>query len=281
MNAMLPKVFATCAVIVALAAPAAATSSAVWGTAQATTPPSPSGTQPPEIIHVVSHELCSALRSRIGPAIGMILQNDQTIAKGPGLFTEYNKAVQTQSDDARSIALLRLSNLVGPIAENIIAIKNQLSDPRFFPPRPQSDGQAQSLALRQKLLTALGSQETSLDIINGFVETQNLADLQHRDEGLIRSLAQPDFGNQASPTPDPFVEPNQPGLAGIAPQEPGYVNPATIPGLTVGYNTTTRLRDALEYMRKETNTRENAAGAAVTQAVVACGGQNPGATPTP
>ena len=47
---------------------------------------------PPTIYHVVTRPLCAQLHDRIAPAIGMILQNDTTIKKGPNYFKEYNAA---------------------------------------------------------------------------------------------------------------------------------------------------------------------------------------------
>ena len=266
---------------IALTAPNASAAGAAPTPAPATSVPTP----PPEIYHVISRPLCTALRKRIGPAVGMILQNDQTIKKGPPLFGDYNWAEGYGTDASRNLTLMRMSNLVGPLANNIIAIKNQLSDPELFPTHPQTADQQAAVDLKNKLLNALGPQETSLDIINGFVETQNLADLQHRDEGLIKSMSQPDVNTiQGTATPGPFQNKDQAGINGAEP-DPYFIDPAQVPGLTLGYNTTTRLRDALQWTEKETATRETTAAQAMTTAIRSCGGQVPGsepaATPTP
>ena len=54
-------------------------------------------------------------------------QNDENIAKGVPLFAQYNTANGDKSDAARNIALLRMENLVSPLANNSIAIQQALN----------------------------------------------------------------------------------------------------------------------------------------------------------
>src|SRR6202050_2291678 len=109
--------------------------------------PTPTATPPPQIYRVVGRPLCSELRQRIKPAIGMIMENDATIRKSPELFKQYNTASLYGSDPAagqsgpggmdpggssngtQEIALLGLENLIRPIANNIIAIQTVLDSP--------------------------------------------------------------------------------------------------------------------------------------------------------
>src|ERR1700678_3313707 len=64
--------------------------------------PTPSATPPPQIDRVVSRPLCSELRQRIKPAIGMIMENDATIRKSPDLFKQYNSASLNGGDPVGS-----------------------------------------------------------------------------------------------------------------------------------------------------------------------------------
>jgi hypothetical protein len=247
---------------------------------QASPHPSPAATQPPEIYHVITRPLCTALRKRIGPSIGMILQNDRTISKGPQLFKDYNFAYGNKEEGARNIALLRMENLVGPLANNIIAIKKQLDDPELFPAVPQNDDQVKALKMKDQLLKAVATQEAALDVINGFVQTQQMGDLQHADEALIKSIS--DNGEirgqqSALQTPDPLY--HQSDYAGIAPDKYS-IDPATLPGLTLGYNPVTRLHDALTWTQDETKSREDTAAVSVTNAAHECGA-GAAATPSP
>lgn len=251
--------------------------------ARAQTPPPPShlGTPPPEITHVYSRPLCTALRKRVGPSIGMMLQNDRTIAKSPQLFKDYNTAYGNKEEGARNIALLRMENLVSPIANNIIAIKKQLADSELFPAAAQNADQATALKMKDQLLKALATQEAALDVINGFVQTQQMGDLQHADEALIKSISQSSDIKSSNPspfdTPDPMYHDSN--YAGLKP-DAHTIDPATLPGLTLGYNPVTRLHDALTWTQGETKSREDVAAETVTKVAQVCGaGAN--ATPSP
>ena len=71
--------------------------------------PTPSATPPPQIYRVVSRPLCSELRQRIKPAIGMIMENDATIRKSPDLFKQYNTASLYGGDPASAHACTALA----------------------------------------------------------------------------------------------------------------------------------------------------------------------------
>ena len=89
------------------------------------------------------------------------------------------------------MALQGMENLIRPIANNIIAIQTVLDSPelRTGTGRPEDDQRLQ--AIREKLLKALAAQNASLDIISGFVDTQQMADLQHAGEAYINSITSP------------------------------------------------------------------------------------------
>ena len=268
--------------------------------AVAATPATPAPTPPPQIYRVVSRPLCSELHEHIAPAIGMMLQNDTTIKKSPELFKQYNMASLYGSDPAtaadprqrvpgdpgggtsnpaQSMALLSMENLIRPIANNIIAIQTLLDSPQLLhgSGRPEDDQQLK--AIRDKLLHALAMQNASLDIISGFVDTQQMADLQHSGQEYIGAMTSPDSQHAASATPAPnplTVNPNIPGL----PQNPYNIELATIPGLTLGYNPVTRLIGGLDWTIDQTATRENDAAKAVMSSAALCGNiPTPGPSP--
>jgi len=251
---------------------------------------------PPTIYQVVTRPLCAQLHDRIAPAIGMMLQNDSTIRKGPDYFKEYNtgslygSGPSTKSDPVNSdpgsgtsnssqnIALLGMENLIRPIANNIIAIQTLLDSPQLTQGTGQKDDDKRLGEIRAKLLHALAAQSASLDIISGFVDTQQMADLQHAGEGYISSISSPDSRNASISTPAPNPLEANPNYAGLAPN-PYAIDPASIPGLTLGYNPVTRLQGALTWTISEAQTRENEAAKAVMASAVLCGNAQP--TPTP
>lgn len=251
---------------------------------------------PPTIYHIVTRPLCAQLHDRIAPAIGMMLQNDTSIKKGPGYFKQYNlgglygSGPSTRNDPVSSdpgngtsnmsqnIALLGMENLIRPIANNIIAIQTMLDSPQLTKATGREDDDKRLSDIRAKLLQALAAQNASLDIISGFVDTQQMADLQHADEGYISSIAQPDSQSAQMSTPNPNPLASNPNYAGLAPN-PYAIDPASIPGLTLGYNPVTRLQDALTWTISQAQTRENEAAKAVMASAVLCG--NSPASPPP
>jgi hypothetical protein len=253
---------------------------------------------PPTIYHIVTRPLCAQLHERIAPAIGMMLQNDTTIKKGPAYFKQYNLAAldgagpstNSQNDSltrdpggstsnmSQNIALLGMENLIRPIANNIIAIQTILDSPQLTKGTGREDDDKRLSEIRAKLLQALAAQNASLDIISGFVDTQQMADLQHAGEGYISSISQPDTQSAqiSTPAPNPLaVNPNYAGL----PPNPYAIDPASIPGLTLGYNPVTRLQDALTWTISQAQSRENDAAKAVMASAVLCG--NAPASPPP
>ncbi len=251
---------------------------------------------PPTIYHIVTRPLCAQLHDRIAPAIGMMLQNDTTIKKGPNYFKEYNagslygSGPSTRSDpvsgdpgggtsnNSQNIALLGMENLIRPIANNIIAIQTILDSPQLTTGTGQKDDDKRLSDIRAKLLQALAAQNASLDIISGFVDTQQMADLQHAGEGYISSISQPDSRSASISTPAPNPLAVNPNYAGLPPN-PYVIDPASIPGLTLGYNPVTRLQDALTWTIAQAQTRENDAAKAVMASAVICGNTPPSPAP--
>ena len=249
--------------------------------------PAPSPTPPPQIYRVVSRPLCSELRQRIKPAIGMMLENDQTIRKSPSLFKQYNSASLYGNDPgsaqsgpgamdpggtsngSQEIALLGLENLIRPIANNIIAIQTVLDSPELRTTTGLPDDDKRLQDLRQKLLKALAVQNASLDIISGFVDTQQMANLQHAGEEYIAEMNQPETQGATSSTPAPNPLAYDPNYAGLPPN-PYSIDLATVPGLALGYNPVTRLIEALNWTIDQTAARENDAARAVMSSAGLC-----------
>jgi hypothetical protein len=175
--------------------------------------------------------------------------------------------------------LLGMENLIRPIANNIIAIQTLLDSPQLTKGTGREEDDKRLRDIRAKLLKALAAQNASLDIISGFVDTQQMADLQHADQGYISSISQPDSRNAGSATPAPNPLTSNPNYAGLPPN-PYSIDPVTIPGLTLGYNPVTRLLDALMWTIDQAQNQENDAARAVMSSAVLCGGA-PTASPAP
>lgn len=275
------------------------------GTAPAPTP-TPivhTGTPPPTIYHVVTRPLCAELHKHIAPAVGMMLENDRTMKDSPKLFSDYNKdklygvdnsvsnsagpnggpVLQPSSgtmNAAQNMTILKMENMVSPIANNIIAMQKMLDTPSLMNGTGNPDDDKRLAEIRTRLLKAIADQNATLDIINGFVQTQQMGDLQHQGDEYLSATSQSDVtgkgSTQSGPSPNPMLQDaNQAGL----PPNPYDFNPAAIPGLEMGANPVTRLLQAVNWTLDQTRSNEDAAGAAIMSAAQVCGAGAPAPAP--
>jgi hypothetical protein len=229
--------------------------------------PTPSPTFLPEIYHTVSHPLCSALVTKFRPAIAMLMQNDATIAKSPAFFKAYINSTAAGSDAAQNMAVMHLENLVQPLVQNTLALQKLLDDPSVFPPKPQNAEDKDLVALKDSTLKALANQQASIDIINGFVDTQQLSQMQHEGFGYIAAMTGNSQGSQGQQALTDLIggspDPTKPQLydnlalqAGLPPNQ-YEIDPTKIPGLALGYNPVSNLEKGVEWTQEQ-NKRDEA-----------------------
>lgn len=238
---------------------------------------------PPEISHVVSRPFCSALRNSIGPAIGAILQNDSIIKQNNKYFDDYIKADGNGEfgDASKQITILHMENTVGPIVANIANVEKILNNQAVFHVPSHTNDEKRLLEIREGLLESLALQKASLDVINGFVQTEQLGQLQHQGDAENKQIIGNDQAktqtNLSTPLPG-TVDPNAAGL----PQDPHFIDPATIPGLSLGSNPISRLNDGLKWTQAQARDRENVAAPKVMDAAHICSAPaKPAVPPTP
>jgi hypothetical protein len=270
--------------------------------------PAPQATQLPEIYHSISRPLCSALATKILPAIGMLMQDDKTIAKGPPLFQDYIRMAGAGSHEGEDMAVYHLNNLVSPLVQNTLAIQKMLEDPTVFPATPHNDDDKQLIALKDDMLKTLATHQASLDIINGFVQTQQLGEIQHEGEGQLQqmtgqpsdptqttnqgqnslSMTQPPTnevigarqGSLAQNTNSPQVFDDLVLNAGLAPNQ-YEIDPTQIPGLQVGYNQIGNLKSGLEWTQNDSQNAEKALAKTAINAAHTCGAPQAPTAPSP
>lgn len=270
---------------VAVVATAVALPSLAPATTQHRTTHTPTPAPGPTVIyHGSVSPLCAALGQHVKTVVGMMLQNDRTIAQSPGLLSEYNRDLADVSDvngqndpnpgsqAARDLTLYHLEQLVGPLANNVNAMQRELEDSNIFPANPSTDDERRLDQMRDELLKALAVQAVSLDVINGYVQTQQLAELQQ--EGTsgsdINAITNPSQLSTPNPaTPDPML--HDPNTAGVA-QNPYSFDPLDVPGITgsVGATPVTRLVSAMRWLQQETTRRENIASQTIIHVASDC-----------
>lgn len=260
--------------------------------ANASTPaPAPTSSSLPEIYHSVSRPLCSALVTKVQPVIAMLAQNDVTIAKSPPMFKEYVLAKTSQSNGSKDLALQHLEYLVTPLVNNTLTIQKLLDDPSVFPPNPRTDDEKRLAELKAQMLESLAAQQAALDIINGFVDTQNMADMQHDGFGFIGAITGNNSTSNAKNavsqmfgTPDPLGRPpsfDDTAINAGLPTNPYEYNLPNIPGLALGYNPVSHLRDGVIWTQGEGAKSEGRLTKTVVETAKLCGGHDPAASPKP
>jgi hypothetical protein len=116
-------------------------------------------------------------------------------------------------------------------------------------------------------LQTIATQSASLDVINGFVQTQQMGALQHAGQEYIGAITGSDTTTTfVQNTPNPYQDPNAPGL----PQNPYNLDLSTIPGLSVGYNPIKNLMSGLDWLRGQTAKQEDTVASSVTGALKEC-----------
>jgi hypothetical protein len=175
----------------------------------------------------------------------------------------YNSTPET------SMALQQMSYLVTPIARNIIAAQTLLDDPKLQASTGNPADDATLGKIRAQLLETIAYQSASLDLVNGFVDTLQMGELQHAgSEYLSSSINAPDVTTApARQQPNPYQDPNTPGI----PPNPYALDVTQIPGLAVGYNPLSKVMEAQRWLQDQTRQREDAAGSTISEVIDRCG----------
>lgn len=246
------------------------------------------------ISHVFAKRLCTGLRRSIAPAVGHVLQNDRAMALSRPLFQSFVKNSSTGSQGATDMDVMHLERLIDPMVKNTEAIEKLLND-TVFPRKAQSEEDKQLLAMRAHLEEVLAEQKHALDLISGFVDTQNMGELQgagHEYDSQISSSNTVHGGNaqvaqnatggntpQTSPTNAPanilnagLSQQNDPARK----QDPRFLNTGSV----VGYNPLSAFDQQMDFYQQQIAVPESKVSAAIFKAIPECGGSVP-AQPSP
>jgi hypothetical protein len=241
------------------------------------------------IKHVYATRLCTGLRRSIGPAVARVLQNDQVIAASRPLFQDYVRSNSTGSGGAVDMDVLRLENLITPLVQNTEQIEHLLND-SIYPRRPQSDTDRDLLRMREHLASVLAQQKQALDLISGFVDTQQMGELKAAGNDYNKAITgtgttNSSDSNNAPPVTSPTTAPADILNAGVNnPQNDPAMkyDPRFQPtGSQVGYNPLNVFDQQMNEYQQTISQSETLASQAIFKAVPQCGGQAPGASPAP
>lgn len=256
--------------------------------ATAGTTPHPAPTPLRTITHIYSSPLCTGLRRAITPAVGKVLASDRVIAQSKPLFDQFVRAsADSQSKPAQDMAVERLDQLIGPLVANTERVDELLNNGSAFPRVAHSNDDRKLLKMRTELQAINDQQKHALDVISGFVATEQLGELQAAGHEMDAAVA-PDVKNQmATPAPVAPQASTPPILnAGVGnsndptrAMDPRYKNTDS----TLGANPLKTFGNAITSYQQEISQREDVAAKSVLEAVPLCGGHVPAqeAPPSP
>jgi|SRR5579884_138665 len=263
-------------VAAALAAPSVQSAAAV---------PAPAPTPLRTITHIKSSPLCTGLRKAVAPAVAKVLQSDRIVASSKPLFHDFVQASASgQSEAAQGLAVMRLERLVGPLVANTETVDKLLNSPYVFPKVPRSADDRKLLQLRAQLLAINQQQKKALDVISGFVATEQLGQLQAAGHEYDSALS-PNVRTSAPPNPAPTaadapilnagVSAGTNGPDPVRSMDPRYKNTDSM----LANNPLNVFENAITSYQQQIQAREQDAAKSVIDAVPLCGGRVPGQAP--
>jgi hypothetical protein len=254
------------------------------GVSPASTAPAPAPTPLKTIIRIHTSPLCTGLRRAIGPAVGKVLQNDGYIARSRPMFKDYVANSTLGSKAGVDMDVMHMETLIGPLVQNTQAIERYLNDP-ILKRRALTDTDKQLIEMRQQLLAVLAQQKQALDLISGFVDTQQLGELQAAGHEYDKAIMGADVGTKgqgptaaSTPAGAPTTAPNELLNAGLpgSPSDPRATDPRySGSGNSVGYNPLKVFDQQVGVYQQAISSNENLAAQAVMKAAVECGGTIP------
>ncbi len=143
-------------------------------TAAAPSPPSLASLR--VIANVRSTPVCSAMRTKVGPTIAALLENDATLDLAPARFDRmYRDALLAPTWDPRSgsaehfINLGNLEALIGPLVKNLKQVDDLLADKIF--------DDARLAPVKSQLEAVEAQQKDALNVISGYDATSLTFDI--------------------------------------------------------------------------------------------------------
>jgi len=169
---------------------------------------------------VRSTPFCTELHEIIGPAIVGVLANDDLIASSkPAFATLYHDDILAGSEARAHFDLYRLEKLETPIIANVKRLDALLE-------RKPDDPKLQ--AMRAKLQAVAVQQKASLNVISGFVATEQLGEMQGAsppDNWMGTFLLGSAASSQAGPAANLAPAASNLFAAGVHNRNPGLRDP--------------------------------------------------------
>ncbi|HEY0614625.1 MAG TPA: hypothetical protein VGC96_08290 [Candidatus Elarobacter sp.] len=194
-------------------------------------PPSPIASALPEIGRTKATRLpCAVIRDLVAPSLGAALDASAAFDAAKGDLRRYAAipGARRPNQAAQTLVLMALDRKKSAIAKDVLTINAALGDTRVA--RNQKDPSTREL--RDALQALYDAENTKLNALSGFVESQRLSQLLDQDESMSQlgqatgTSARPDSA-RALPTPQPFNRPSATAAAAKSRQNPDAYAAAT------------------------------------------------------
>ena len=194
-----------------------------------TVAPTPQATTLPEIGRVRSTHICAVLRDRINPALVRLAHSDGQLQTGKLAFLDMGTHQVSQNRGALELDQVHVEFAVRKMVEDLAAVDALLTSPADFPKSPQSDDGRTAADIKAKFKQIEAEQQTSINVMNGTIETDRLGAMQHEGFELMAAAVGPQRGEAVTPMPLPTVEPiSFIGVAGLPAPPDLIVDPRSV-----------------------------------------------------
>jgi hypothetical protein len=127
--------------------------------------------------------ICSAIRKGVRPAVQSAMKNDAIYGGVRKLIYNY---VTLESDQTRDLRLMQMDAKVQDLVKSTDALETALKDPSFVPASNAKAEDAKSLHdLHESLSGVLDAQKVQLDVLGGFVSTEQARRFGTLDENQL------------------------------------------------------------------------------------------------
>jgi hypothetical protein len=152
----------------------------------------------PSIGSTRSRPLCTAIRTAVGPAVKLAMQNDQTFAGFKSALYDYTVK---ESEGSKDLRLMQMDRTVQSMVKNVDELEKAIGSPGLDIPRTANSADGQTLLkLRAGLRGILEAQKVQLDAMSGFVETERMGRFgrQSESESQMSKATGPEVGTVPS-----------------------------------------------------------------------------------
>ena len=234
--------------------------------------PLPTATPLKEIGRVRATVTCTALKNVAAPTLVGLMKNDDVIGRGHQVVMKMRDDLKNDSSTALDLDRNYLGTVVRALAHNLEIVNRLLDDPKRFPQTARSEDERQALAMRDQLKAVANSQNDTLNVLDGQLETDLLGQMQSTPAlDTMNSVTGPDTRTTPPPSAPTPAPPVYLDVAGVPSTDPQF-DPRKLdaPGL-VGNTAYDKFLQAIEVQQVRVDSSEQIASKTIVKVAPGCG----------